>query len=197
LKSRAFQRLPEVFAHLGGKASSEVGADVADDSGLLAALVVLQAHRGVQPSGVGLRLRGGHRSAKERGLCIREDIALCEPDHVVALASIIRRWVIAAHRARTTRCAAQKAQRLYDYLAGDSFRVDLAAVAACTCDLDAELLTERDQHERTWGRRAHLQEQLRTAHLRISATLEGELAEDAPEPISLANDQLTRTVLAH
>ncbi|MCW3018857.1 MAG: hypothetical protein JWN10_1165 [Solirubrobacterales bacterium] len=55
------------------------------------------------------------------------------------------------------------------------------AVAACARDLDAELLAERDQHERTWGRRAPLQEQLRTADLRINAKLEEDLAEEADD----------------
>lgn len=139
--------------------------------------------------------------AKERGLCVREDIALCEPAHVAALASIIRRWVVVAHRARSTAHGApRKAQRLYDYLAGDAFRADFTAVAACTRDLDAELSAERDQHKRTWGRRAHLQEQLKTAHLRISATLEEELADEGQglvEPIRhLANGELPRAALA-
>ena len=132
--------------------------------------------------------------AKERGLCVLDDIALCEPAHVVAVASIVRRWLIGAHRAQTTaRGAPRKAQRLYAYLAGEVFRAEWAPILECTSDLDTKLLAERDHHERMWGKRGHLQEQLRTAHLHINAKLEEELTEETEQVASIGQTTLNGT----
>lgn len=113
--------------------------------------------------------------AKARAFCVRDGIAVCEPEHVDAVATVVRQWVVSAHRAEAVATnMPDKARRLYEYLAGDEFRASFGDILDCANQLDAQDLAERSQHERNWGTRAKLSAQLRAAHLRIGGRLEAE-----------------------
>jgi hypothetical protein len=115
---------------------------------------------------------------KASAFCVRDDIAICEPAHAVAVATIMREWVISAYRTDTAaNDAPEKARRLYDYLAGTEFRATFNEILDCTDQLDTQDATERSQHERGWEKRSKLYGQLRAAHLRISAKLESGMEE--------------------
>jgi hypothetical protein len=116
--------------------------------------------------------------AKASGFCVRDDIAICEPAYVVAVATIMRQWVISAYRTDTgAKGVPEKARRLYDYLAGAEFRASFSEILDCANQLDALDKTERRQHELSWKKRAKLLGQLCAAHLRIDAKLEAEVEE--------------------
>lgn len=117
--------------------------------------------------------------AKTSAFCVRDGIAVCEPDHVDAVATVIRQWVVSAHRAKATMTdVPEKARRLYEYLAGDEFHANFSEILECANQLDAQDLAERSQHERNWDKRAKLSAQLRAAHVRIGGRLEAEADED-------------------
>jgi hypothetical protein len=121
--------------------------------------------------------------AKASAMCVRDDVAICEPACVVAVASIMRQWVVGAYRAdNAAQGVPEKARRVYDYLAGTEFRGDFDEMLACANELDAQDAGERSQHERSWAKRATLYRRLRAAHLRIGAKLEAELDGHAPLP---------------
>jgi hypothetical protein len=117
--------------------------------------------------------------AKEVGICVREDVAMCEPIHAASLAAIIRHWVIVTHRADLiAEDAPEKARRVYDYLASDEFRCDFDGIIACSRELDGQIAAERSYHDRMWAGRDRTQERLRTASLMINANLASRM-EDA------------------
>lgn len=125
--------------------------------------------------------------AKARGLCVRDDVAICEPAHAVPIALIVRQWVIGSHRAEAAaQEVPEKARRLYEYLGSAAFAADSGEIAECTHELGDQLESEREQHDRGWVRRERLQEQLRAAHLRIAARLEEEFERDANAGMQLA-----------
>ena len=71
----------------------------------------------------------------------------CEPAHVVPIATIMRRWVVGAHRASARgRDAPRKAERLYAYLASETFRGDFLAIVECA---RVEEVFQRPMHEYT------------------------------------------------
>jgi hypothetical protein len=116
---------------------------------------------------------------KEAGICVRDDIAICEPRHAASVAAIVRPWVIATHRADAiSQDATEKARRVYDYLASDEFRGDFDGIMACSRELDEQIAAERSYHDRMWAGRDRVQERLRTASLMINANLASQM-EDA------------------
>jgi hypothetical protein len=117
--------------------------------------------------------------AKEAGICVREDVAICEPNFAASVAAIIRQWAIASHRADAiSQDPPDKARRVYDYLASDEFRGDFDAIIACSTQLDEQIATERNHHARIWAGRDRIQERLRTASLLVHANLASRM-EDA------------------
>jgi hypothetical protein len=110
--------------------------------------------------------------AKEAGICVREDVTICEPAHAASLAAIVRHWVVAMHRADViSEDAPEKARRVYDYLASDEFRGDFDGIMACSRELNEQVAAERIYHDRMWTGRDRVQERLRTASLMINANL--------------------------
>ena len=110
--------------------------------------------------------------AKEAGICVREDVAICEPAHAASLAAIIRHWVVAVRRADAlSGDVPDKARRIYDYLASDEFRGDFDQIMASSSELDEQIAAERSYHDRMWAGRDRVQERLRTASLVIDANL--------------------------
>ena len=92
--------------------------------------------------------------AKASAFCVRDDIAICEPAYVVAVATIIRQWVISAYRTDiVAQGVPEKARRLYEYLAGAEFRASFDEIQDCADQLAAQDETERSQHERSWETR--------------------------------------------
>jgi hypothetical protein len=119
-----------------------------------------------------LMLVSSRLPAKEAGICVREDVAICEPAHAANLAAIIRQWVIGMHRADAiSQDAPEKARRVYDYLASDEFRSDFDTVVACSRELDEQIAAERTYHDSMWTGRDRVQERLRSATLMINANL--------------------------
>lgn len=110
--------------------------------------------------------------AKETGICVRKDVAICEPAHVASLAAIIRQWVVGMHRADAiSHDAPDKARCVYDYVASDEFRADFDGIMACSRELDEQIASERASHDRMWGTRDRVQERLRHASLMINSNL--------------------------
>lgn len=134
--------------------------------------------------------------AKEAGLCVREDVAICEPTHVASLAAIIRQWVVATHRADAiSQDAPEKARRVYDYLASDEFRGDFDGIMACSRELDEQIAAERASHDRMWAGRDRVQERLGTASLMISANLASRMEDKTSS--SVADDLVLEVPLVN
>jgi hypothetical protein len=96
---------------------------------------------------------------KEAGLCVREDVAICESPHAANLAAIIRHSVVAMHRTDAiTQDAPEKARSVYDYLASEEFRGDFKEITACSQALDDQIAAKRSHHDRIWASRDRLQE---------------------------------------
>lgn len=122
--------------------------------------------------------------ARERGVCVRDDVVICEPAYLLPLAAVMRRWVISMQRAEAVATAADsKARRLYAYLAGDEFRADFAEISACASELDVQLAKERGAHERAWVGRLQVHKRLGAAVLTIGANLSIEFEDAVPTHI--------------
>lgn len=133
--------------------------------------------------------------AQESGLCVRRDVAVCEPPLVTHVAAIMRQWVIATYRADTLgQDQPDKPARIYRYLQSREFRADFEEILACSTELDAQLAAERNSHERVWDQRSRIHQRLRMARLTIGAKLDGNASEQVdnsrktaapPEPLPI------------
>ncbi len=93
----------------------------------------------------------------EKVLCVREDVPIVAPAHLVDLARVMREMVIELHRAGLTReSQAAKTQELYRYLSGDEFRQAFDTVLDASKELSELLSKERSGHERTWAKRQQI-----------------------------------------
>jgi len=134
--------------------------------------------------------------ANAKGLCVRGDVVICEPAHVVTIAAVIRPCVVALYRAdANAEDEPDKARRVYRYLAGE-FRADFDVIMQCAAERDEQLAAERTSHERVWKRRAKNDDRDRIARLTIGAKLADALQENVASPpivLPLEIPKLNRT----
>lgn len=91
---------------------------------------------------------------KERDLCWRDGVPVVSPSRAVALAHVIRRFIIQAHRAGLSgRDAGRKTEELYAYIRGEAFKRRLEDIVEISRKLGEGLKAERRQHTRHWTRR--------------------------------------------
>jgi hypothetical protein len=113
--------------------------------------------------------------AKISGFGVIDDIVVTQPMYAVAVATIMRRVVVADYRSGTAANGVpEKARRLYDYLASPEFRVTFDAIRGYADKLEAQDKTERRQHERNWAKRAKLVAELLAAPAELDAGIEAE-----------------------
>ena len=90
--------------------------------------------------------------------------------------------VIETHRAELAgQDRAAKTARLYEYLRGDEFREQLAAVVAAGDKLTGMLQAERKDHERGWNRRQQAYDELVHDSVAIEETIQGIIESAAPQ----------------
>ena len=134
---------------------------------------------------------------KEKGTCVSDDVIVADPPHARHLARILRRMVIETHRAELAgQDRAAKTARLYEYLRGDEFREQLAAVVAAGNKLTDMLQAERKDHERGWNKRQQAYDELVHDSVAIEETIQGIIESAAPQNTPKAartNGGTTRT----
>ncbi|APR78582.1 Hypothetical protein A7982_03929 [Minicystis rosea] len=112
--------------------------------------------------------------AGEKDLCVRDGVILAHPSKVVLLADVVRRMVIEVRRAGlTAEGQADKASSLYAYLTGDEFRSTFDGIVGAAEELEKLLRDEKQAHERTWGRRAQVHENLARKTAAIDGSIRG------------------------
>lgn len=91
---------------------------------------------------------------KEKELAWRDGVVVVSPERAVALAHVIRRWVIQVHRAGISgENSARKTEELYHYVRSQEFRQALSDIVEISEKLNRLLEQERRQHTRLWSRR--------------------------------------------
>jgi hypothetical protein len=120
--------------------------------------------------------------AKESGTCVREDVIVADPVHARHLARILRRMVIETHRAELAgKDRAGKTARLYEYLRGDEFREELAALVDAGSELAKMLQAERKDHERGWNKRQHAYDELLHNSIAIEDAIQSIIEKEGPD----------------
>lgn len=93
----------------------------------------------------------------EKHLCVRDEVPIVAPTHLVAFGRVLRAAVIELHRASlTSEGQVAKTQELYEYLSGTEFRQEFDAVLDGPRELTDLLGKEREAHERMWAKRSQI-----------------------------------------
>jgi len=113
--------------------------------------------------------------------CVQDEVIVADSTHAPILARIVRRMVIETSRAGLAgRNRAGKTARLYEYLLGDEFREEFAAVVEAGSELSAMLEKERQGHEREWAKRKRAYDELAHNSVAIDEAIRAIIESDAP-----------------
>ncbi len=90
----------------------------------------------------------------EKDLCWRDGVPVVHPARAVALAHVIRKFIVEAHRAGLSgKDIDRKTEELYEYIRGEGFRRTLSDIIDISRRLSDVLEAERRQHKKLWNRR--------------------------------------------
>ena len=97
----------------------------------------------------------------EKGFCMKDNVIIVQPDYVLAIAHLVRKWVIELHRAgHRTDGRDEKTTRLFEYLTGDEFHQAFRLILGASDSLRLLLADEKRAHERVWMRREQAYDEL-------------------------------------
>lgn len=117
----------------------------------------------------------------EKGTSVRDEVVIADPAHALPMARILRRMAIEAHCAGLAgQDHAGKTACLYEYLHGDEFREELAAMVESSSKLAEMLHKERQAHERAWTKRQQAYDELGRNSLAIEETIRGIIESEGP-----------------
>ena len=120
----------------------------------------------------------------ERDLCVRDDVIVVKPSSVVALALIIRGFVVQTYVHGVSGQQRQaKAVKLYEYLVSGQFRRLLASARVIGDDLEELDVQEKKAHDKVWQRRGTLVRKLSHSLSEVEATVSSIVeADSSAEP---------------
>jgi hypothetical protein len=85
---------------------------------------------------------------------VKEGVWICAPSHAVALATVLRGWLVdVGHAKRAAEGSGRKMQLLYEYMTGTEFRNRVGGLLEAFTDMQADLDSEKRTTLTRWKRR--------------------------------------------
>jgi len=109
----------------------------------------------------------------EQNFCIKEGIVIVHPSIVVPIAEIIRGTLLKLHLSNLSQQEIEtKMKEVYDYIAGDYFKVQIDGIVQNISDLQRIQQKEKEEHDRVWTRETALFEALQRSAFMIKSKID-------------------------